>query len=296
MIRLTRSEAVAAIDGGGKPRVGWVAGLLGLTLFTAQMGRAEDVALVICDVAQFSCPEGDIVGASLAQLIPNNLLGPNRYIVQNVNYADPGGLATFNGTFVTADAGGKFIYAWGTGTATGNAGMAGLYLDVSIRQRYVTVPGLWGFSEMLNANCDANAQAAASSIGFQGQVNGANLPVLGTPGDCAGGGGAVVASAGPFSKTVGGITTMIAGAQFLFAAGGFPQQITLPFGDDFPDPSINFNDPNNPLNFITNTEIPTGFTKDANVPEPRYLAVMGVGICVMALLRIRRRLSGRQTA
>jgi hypothetical protein len=273
-------------------RVLFPAGLfLGLTLFVTlpHSAEAEDVALVICDVAQFSCPADDIVDGSLFQLIPNNLLRANRYIVQPINYADPLGLVTFNGTFVTADSAGKYIYAWGTGTATANQGMAGLYLDVSIRQRYVTVPGTWSFSEMLNATCDANATAApSSSIGFQGQVNNANLSVLGTPGDCAGGG--VIAGAGPFVKNVGTVTTMLAGAQFLFAPGGaFQQTITLPFGDDFPNPTINFNDPNNPDNFITNLDIPQGFTQDANTPEPSYLVLLAAAIFAMAFLRTKNR-------
>jgi hypothetical protein len=262
---------------------------LGLSLFVAlpRAAQAEDVAIVICDVAQFSCPEGDIVAGSLFQLIPNNLLRANRYIVQPINYVDPG-FASFSGTFVTADAGGKFIYAWGTGTATVTAAMSNLYLDVSFRQNYVTVPGVWSFGEMLNANCDANAVADSSSIGFQGQVNGANLPTLGPQGDCAGTN--IVASAGPFTKTVGTVTTMLAGAQFFFPAGGnFNQSITLPFGDDFPDPSINFNDPNNPLNFITNLDIPDGFTQDANTPEPSYVVLLAAGMCGLWLARARSR-------
>jgi hypothetical protein len=263
---------------------------LGFSLFLAlpRAAQAEDVAFVICDVALFSCPEGDIVAGSLAQLIPNNLLGANRYIVQPVKYDDLQGLVDFTGTFVTADSGGKFIYAWGTGTATATAGMANLYLDVSIRQRYVTVPGLWSFGEMLNATCDPNAVADSSSIGFQGQVNNANLPVLGPMGDCAATN--IVASAGPFTKTVGTVTTMIAGAQFFFPAGGnFNQIITLPFGDDFPNPSINFNDPNNPLNFITNLDIPDGFTQDANVPEPSYVVLLAAGMSGLRFLRARPR-------
>jgi hypothetical protein len=261
---------------------------LGLSLFMAlpRAAQAEDVAIVICDVGQFSCPEGDIVGGSLFQLIPNNLLRANRYIVQPINYVDPG-FASFNGTFVTADAGGKFIYAWGTGTATATAAMSNLYLDVSFRQNYVTVPGVWSFGEMLNANCDANAMADSSSIGFQGQVNGSNLPTLGAVGDCAAGN--IVAGAGPFTKSVGSVTQMLAGAQFFFPAGGnFNQSITLPFGDDFPDPTISFNDTNNPLNFITNQDIPDGFTQDANVPEPTYVVLLAAGGLWLVRARSRR--------
>jgi len=105
--------------------------------------------------------------------------------------------------------------------------------------------------------------------------------------DCAGGG--IIAGAGPFGKRVGSVTTMLAGAQFFFAPGGaFQQTITLPFGDDFPNPSINFNDPNNPDNFITNVDIPQGFTEQANTPEPSYVVLLVGGMFGLALLRMRR--------
>jgi PEP-CTERM motif len=255
--------------------------LLGLTLFIgpARQAKALDVAVVLCDVSMFSCPENDIVPGSLFQFIPNNVLLPNKYIVQSFS-ADG-----YTGTFVTADSGGKYIYAWGTGTATADANNTGLYLDVSMRQTYVTAPGKWTFGESLNANCSAAAQGDGSSIAAQGQVIGVNLAVMGGPGDCAGNGGNIVASSGGYQFTLGTRTQMLAGVSFLLGAVG--DTITLPFGDDFPDPTINFNDPNNPLNFITNTDIPNGFTPQENTPEPSTLGVMGAGLCAMALLRKR---------
>jgi hypothetical protein len=255
--------------------------LAGMTLFFghAREAKALDVAVVICDVSMFSCPENDIVAGSLFQFIPNNVLLPNKYIVQSFS-ADG-----YTGTFVTADSGGKYIYAWGTGTAVANAADAGLYLDVSMRQTYVTQSGSWTFGESLNANCNAAAQGDASSIAAQGQVNGNNMPVLGAVGDCGNNGGNVVASSGGFSLGVGTRTQTLAGVSFQLGAVG--DTITLPFGDDFPDPTINFSDPNNPLNFITNTDIPNGFTPQANTPEPSTLGVMGVGICAIALLQKR---------
>jgi hypothetical protein len=274
-----------------KKSVSWPSSaLLGVMFLFAHshMARAEDIAVVICDVAAFSCPADDIVDGSLAQLIYGNVLGANRYIVQSINYADPLGDATFTGTFVTADSAGKYIYAWGTGVATGNAAVAGDYLDVSFRQNYATVPGLWSFSEMLSGSCDANAMAAPASVGFQGQVNGANLSVIGPPNDCAA--SPFTYSAGPFLKSVGRVTQLLGGVQYFFPVGGnYPETITLPFGDDFPDPSINFNDPNNPFNFITNTDIPQGFTQQPNVPEPSTLGyVLLAGCCLGASGRYRR--------
>jgi hypothetical protein len=78
---------------------------------------------------------------------------------------------------------------------------------------------------------------------------------------------------------------MLAGAQFLFNAGGLPQNINLPFGSDFPDPTINDG------NFITNTDIPGGFTQETNTPEPSTLAfefLAGCFICGIAYRRSRR--------
>jgi len=249
--------------------------LAGLTLFFGQAREAKalDVAVVICTVADFSCPEANIVGGTLFQYIPNNVLGANRYIVQSFS-ADG-----YTGTFVTADSGGKFIYAWGTGQAVANALDAGNYLDVSMRQTYVTAPGTWTFGESLNANCDAASQADASSIAAQGQVNGNNMAVLGAPGDCGQNNGSVIASSGGYLLNVGTRTQMLAGVSFKLGAVG--DTITLPFGDDFPNPDINNGD------FITNTTIPTDFTAQDNTPEPSTLAVMCAGLCAMALLRKR---------
>jgi len=249
--------------------------LAGLTLFFGQAREAKalDVAVVICDVSMFSCPENDIVAGSLFQYIPNNVLGANKYIVQSFS-ADG-----YTGTFVTADSGGKFIYAWGTGTAVANAADAGLYLDVSMRQTYVTQSGKWTFGESLNANCNAAAQGDASSIAAQGQVIGTNLAVLGAPGDCGNNGGNVVASSNGYQFTLGTRSQMLAGVSFQLGAVG--DTITLPFGDDFPNPDINNGD------FITNTSIPAGFTQQVNTPEPSTLAVLCPGLCAMALLRKR---------
>jgi hypothetical protein len=255
--------------------------LLGLTLFFGQPRSAKglDIAVVICDVAMFSCPADDIVPGSLFQYIPNNTLRPNTYILQSFS-ADG-----FTGTFLTADSGGKYIYAWGTGTAVSDLNDAGLYLDVSMRQNYVTAPGKWTFGESLNSTCDAAAQAGPASIAAQGQVNGTNLAVLGFPGDCAAGG--VIASAGGYNFTVGRVTQMLAGASFQFPAAG--ETINLPFGDDFPNPDINDG------NFFTPGNIPEGFTQVQNTPEPSTVALIGLGVCAMAFFRIRSKSVRRST-
>ncbi|HXB69219.1 MAG TPA: PEP-CTERM sorting domain-containing protein [Candidatus Acidoferrales bacterium] len=80
---------------------------------------------------------------------------------------------------------------------------------------------------------------------------------------------------------------MSAAAQFFFAPGvAGAQRITLPWGDDFPDPTLNFNDPNNPQNFITNTDIPPGFTNA--IPEPGTFTLLGGALSAVVLWRRRR--------
>jgi hypothetical protein len=254
-----------------------------VALFVAQpnQAKATTVAAVICTGAEFPCLPADVVDSGI-RANGVGLLGPNRYAILPFSFSDA--LMSFNGTVAVADSAGKFIYSWGTGTATAGGLGIGLYLDVGITQNYVTAPGGWGISEMNVGTCNATAAANASTSLLQGAVNGVALPVLGAIGDCA------IApfayGAGPFAFTLGLNTNLTAAAQFFFAPGlAGVQTITLPWGDDFPDPTINFNDPNDPLNFITPSDLPNNFLDAA--PEPATFGLVG-GILGMAAM-VRRR-------
>jgi len=251
-------------------------------LALVQSAKATTVTAVICNNADFLCNQpGDVVIDSGIRTDLVGLLGASQYTLLPFNFADA--LMSFSGTVVAADAGAKFIYLWGTGTASTVAAPAGDYLDVTITQSYLTVPGPWGFSEIDVGTCNAVAQANASTSEMVGVVNGAALPVLGAAGDCAN--APFAFAAGPGFTLVPAITTMTAAAQFFFAGGAAGQTITLPWGDDFPDPTINFNDPNNPFNFITNTDIPAGFTL---APEPAMSGLFGGGLLVAVSVWRRR--------
>ena len=259
--------------------------LLSAICMLPKPANAVVVTAVICNNPDFFCNQaGDVVLDSGIRGNGVGVLGANRYTILPFVFNDF--RMNFSGTIVAADSAGKYIYSWGTGTATDfDPFGTGLYLDVTISQNYITAPGLWGFSELNVGTCNATAAVNASTSLVQGAVNGALLPVLGQIGDCA------IApfayGAGPYAKNVGLVTNMTAAAQFFFAPGlAGNQQITLPWGNDFPDPSINFNDPNNPQNFITNTDIPAGFI-DQN-PEPGTLAMV-LGALSAAALRFRRR-------
>ena len=84
------------------------------TLFVTQprTARADDVQIIVCTVAAFVCPVANTFANEGFLYIPNNLLTPNTYTVQNINgVADPDGFFNaFTATYVTADLGGKYIY------------------------------------------------------------------------------------------------------------------------------------------------------------------------------------------
>ena len=265
-----------------------VAVLFSLALIHPRPAKAITIAAQLCTGADFLCNQaGDVIVDSGVRTNFVGLLGANTRSILPFLFTDA--LVTFNGTIVAADRAATFIYLWGTGTATANVAAAGLYFDIAVGQNYITQPGLWGFSEINRGTCNANASAAASTSLMQGIVNGGALPVIGAIGDCA------IApfgyGAGPFPFLGGGVTNMTETAQFFFAPGLYPQSITLPWGDDFPDPTLNFNDPNNPDNFITDTDVPAGFT-DVSTPEPATFGLLGGALFGLGLFgRYRRRRS-----
>jgi hypothetical protein len=88
----------------------------------------------------------------------------------------------------------------------------------------------------------------------------------------------------PVSGTIGGLTTLTAAAQFVFTAGTtVGSSITLPWGDDFPDPDI----AGDTQGFIDPGNIPIGFADAA--PEPGTLFLAGGSLCLAGLLRRLKR-------
>jgi hypothetical protein len=237
-----------------------------------QPAHAEVVTATICTVAQFICPAVDVV-ATGARSNGVNVLSANRYAILPFSFTSP--LIDFSGEVLVADVAGKYITSWGEGTASSGALGLGDYLDVTISQNYVTAPGPWSFDELNSGTCNGNASLAASTSLVEGTVNGAGLPVLGAIGDCAI--APFVYGAGPYGKTVGAVTNMTAAAQFYFSpVGGLaPQAITLPWGNDIPDPNVTGG-------IITPSNIPVGVLP---VPEPGDLGFLGVLPIAVALWR-----------
>jgi hypothetical protein len=264
----------------------WGGTVFVLSLACTPRAGAITIAAQLCNGADFFCNAGgDVIIDSGIRTNGVGILPGNTRSILGFTFTDA--LVTFSGTMVSADSAGKFIYLWGSGAATAQAGAAGDYLDVAISQTYVTTPGFWNWSEIDVGTCDANAKAAASTSLVQGIVNGTTLPVLGNNGDCAA--APFSFGAGPVVLPTGVATNLVAVAQFHFAAGNFPQTITLPWGDDFPDITLNFSDPNNPQNFITNTDVPGGFAELDNGPEPGTFGLIAGALAGLTWFARRRR-------
>jgi len=216
---------------------------------------------------------------------------------------------TFSGAVLLSDinfGGANGIYSWGTGAATaidnngnglaGGLSGLGLYLDIGITQTYQTVPGSWSFSEINVGTCNAAAinNSAAGPPGpgtpatgsvVEGVVNGAGLPLL-----VAGCGNPAVPwtlGAGPFGAVgIGTATNLTSYGQFYFNPGGVAgnQIVTLPWGDDFPDPSYD----SGLFPTLSQLQADTSLTNDS-IPEPATGGLIAGGLGILALLTRRRR-------
>jgi hypothetical protein len=249
--------------------------LLGVALLVAicaahpQPAQAATVTAVLCAGPEFPCLPGNTLDSGFRTNSIGPLLG-NRYTILPFVFDDAS--VNFTGTMLAVDSQAKFVYLWGGGVGTSKLGVGPLWLDVQLSQTYVTVPGVWSFSEFNSGNCNAAATAAGDNILATVAINGATpLPVMN--GVCS----PFAVAGGPVGVALGGITTLTGLAQFRFNAGAVNQQVDLPWGEDFPDPAITiFPDPNN---------LPVGFTEQT--PEPATWLLMGGGLLAAGLVRRR---------
>jgi len=266
--------------------IGFAALILGaMVSVTPVTGHAAQVTAVECTVNIFPCPLANIIDAGVRNdgvtVLPANTFDILPFAFANAD-------VTFNGVMMATDIQGGWIYNWGSGTAT-DVSLApppgGFFLDVAFQQTYVTVPGGAVFNDMIQGTCNGGPFANTGVV-VQGIVNSTGLSVLG-PFAC--GGALPFAGVGiPVGGTVGLFTTLTGVAQFFFDSNGaLGQSITLPWGDDFPDPAFDFNDPNNPLNEFTPQNVGADAAL-ANIPEPGSVSLIG-GALLLAGLSFRAR-------
>lgn len=273
---------------------------LGILIFTAvtvqpKPAQAVTVGAAVCTVNIYPCPVGFILDSGIRVAGPA-VLPFNSFAILPFTFTDA--RMTFTGTVATVDrrvGAVNAVYSWGTGVATDNNGNGvGGYLDIGITQSYQTLPGFWGFSEINIGQCNAGGvlnsniagpigPGSASGSLVEGVVNGAGLPTL--AGSC--GATPWALGAGPFAAVnITGLTNLTALGQFFFNAGlnpGLNQAITLPWGDDFPDPSF-YSGGFPTLNQLTSDPTLTDVT-----PEPATCALFGGALCLLGLVRRRRK-------
>jgi hypothetical protein len=247
-----------------------------LLLALPQTSHAAAVTAVLCAVQTYPCPVGQVLDSGI-RADGVGVLPGNTYTLLNFAFADAA--VTFTGTMLATDVAGQWIYDWGDGTATDLLGLP-LILDVSFQQTYATLAGGATFNDMIAGGCAGGAGANSGAIG-QGIVNATGLSVL--TGNCSNANPFTVFGT-PFSGTIGGLTTLTAAAQFVFTGGSaVGSSITLPWGDDFPDPDI----VGDAQGFIDPGNIPITFTDAA--PEPGTLFLAGGSLCLAGLLRRLKR-------
>jgi hypothetical protein len=217
-------------------------------------------------------------------------LTANTYEIVPISFTDA--VASFSGNAVIADIAGEYIYVWVSGTATGQAGSVGDYLNVTLDQSYVTQAGVGLTTYLLEGlSCDANATSSLAQINVTVSSELPNeVPFLNcseAPTIQSGAGG------NHFSAATFDILTT---ASFAFGNGPngnppgvYPGSITATWGVDAPDPSINFNDSNNPDNFVTLSDNPGGLQQIDFTPEPATWSLIGPSLGAIAFFLRRRK-------
>jgi hypothetical protein len=270
------------------------AGFIGLA---PQRADATTMTATLCDinVAPGACPVGDTLDFGVRY---NNvpLLGINRWAILPYTFVD--GTAGITGNIFVVDVAGAWIYLYGQGVAAGNNAAFPVFLNVAITQNYLTTIAGGTFVGIDGGFCNA-AAAGSSQTGFPFVIGTLMAPNAGSTTACP----AFLQTFGPQAFGLGAVTNLTAVASFNMGVGA-GQLITLPWGDDFPDPALtdlnalfglNLTAPPPPgsdpsVATIEATLNRLGFTQQ--VPEPTTLLLFSAGCMGLAALRRRKRARG----